>query len=479
MLKSKPVSIKYKDLIETYLNLSFLDKSFQVGKFAINKNGNIDVEGIDSRWPKSMQQEYLISAATGNAVTPLVIVDAEECFKNADSEEDKKYFKNILKKGFRYIVVDGWNRCVALLKFKNDLFDFPKVKSLIVNENYAVELPQSINHTTLKAATTRNERELFTAINNCDIHLIVVSKATRKEISNLFLRVNDGKTLNGAEKRNGIINYLADKIKNLSEKNLNYMKNLFSENEIIRLQFDNFIANCLIGYSYRNDKQTSDTFKMKMYKDETDNNAALKFVDKFAKSFTDFCKFISKSNTDKINTKTFIFYDLFVLIRVLEDKNIIIKDKRKFYLWFKSFVIKQLQSKKTYELPTGKNGDEEQFDFPRMLRKNIPVILQYRMNMYLDDLFKNLLGNEDVIAEYTPRENSYQKYRYELWEKQDGFDPASGESIPLHEILEEKYHVDHIKPLSRKGSNEITNLRLVNREFNLKKSNKLDSELSL
>ena len=285
--------------------------------------------------------------------------------------------------------------------------------------------------------------------------------------------------MNGAEKRNGIINYLADKIKNLSEKNLNYMKNLFSENEIIRLQFDNFIANCLIGYSYRNDKQTSDTFKMKMYKDETDNNAALKFVDKFAKSFTDFCKFISKSNTDKINAKTFVFYDLFVLMRILEDKNIIIKDKRKFYLWFKSFVIKQLQSKKTYELPTGKNGDEEQFDFPRMLRKNIPVILQYRMNMYLDDLFKNLLGNEDVIAEYTPRENSYQKYRYELWEKQDGFDPASGESIPLHEILEEKYHVDHIKPLSRKGSNEITNLRLVNREFNLKKSNKLDSELSL
>ena len=131
MLISKPESIKYKDLIGTYLNLSFLDKSFQVGKFATDKDGNIDVERINSRWEEPMQQEYLISAATGNAVTPLVIVDAKECFKNAYAEDDKKYFKNILKKGFRYIVVDGWNRCVALLKFKSDLFNFPKVKSLL------------------------------------------------------------------------------------------------------------------------------------------------------------------------------------------------------------------------------------------------------------------------------------------------------------------------------------------------------------
>jgi CRISPR/Cas system Type II protein with McrA/HNH and RuvC-like nuclease domain len=135
-------------------------------------------------------------------------------------------------------------------------------------------------------------------------------------------------------------------------------------------------------------------------------------------------------------------------------------------------VIKNIQSKKTYDI------DDDVYTFDRMLRKNNANIIQYRMNMYVNDIYANLL-NTDVINEYTPRSDSYQKYRYELWAKQNGFDAVSGESISLHEILDEKYHVDHIVPLSKQGSNDISNLRLVSREFNLKKSNKLDEELDM
>ena len=167
-----------------------------------------------------------------------------------------------------------------------------------------------------------------------------------------------------------------------------------------------------------------------------------------------------------------MFYDYFMLTKLLEDKNIVIKDRKLFYQWYKGFVIKNIQSKKTYDI------DDDVYTFDRMLRKNNANIIQYRMNMYLNDMYANLLKT-DVINEYTPRSDSYQKYRYELWAKQNGFDAVSGESIPLHEILDEKYHVDHIVPLSKKGSDDISNLRLVSREFNLKKSNKLDEELDM
>jgi len=245
----------YDFLNESILNKSYLDKSFQVGIFkSINKK--LDVEGIDSRWDESMRQNYIKSVATGNAVTPLVIVDAVECLNNADAQKDKEYFQNIIDKGFRYIVVDGWNRVVALLKFKNNLFKFPKTKKMFVldnnNNEQFVEVSQPVDYKTLKSAETKNEINLLNAIDNAKIYCIVVTKSTKKDISELFLRVNDGKTLNGQEKRNGMLNDLADTIKELSEKNIEYMTKLFSETEIVRLKFDDFIANCLLGYVYKN-----------------------------------------------------------------------------------------------------------------------------------------------------------------------------------------------------------------------------------
>jgi len=477
MLKSKMQEFSYDLLNESILNKSYLDKSFQVGIFK-SKGNKIDVDGIESRWDEAMRQEYMKSVATGNAVTPLVIVDANECLKNADSEKDKDYFQTIITKGFRYIVVDGWNRVVTLLKFKKNLFKFPKTKKMFVLDGndieQFVEVSQPVDYKTLKSAETKDELNLLNAIDKAKIYCIVVTKATKKDISELFLRVNDGKTLNGQEKRNGILNELADTIKELAKNNVDYMSDLqiCKGDKLLRLHFDDFIANCLLGYVYKNAKNLSDTAKKKMYVDESDDNPAVKFLPKFAKDFTEFCKLINESNTDKINKKTLIFYDLFILIKILEDKNLVIKNKKLFFQWFKGFAIKNIQSRKTYDI------DDEMFDFDRMLRKNTPNILEYRMNMYLNDCYSVLLKT-DTIDEYTPRSNSYQKYRYELWESQNGYDVVSGEHISLHEILDEKYHVDHIIPLSKNGSNDISNLRLVNREFNLKKSNKLDSELEL
>ena len=110
------------------------------------------------------------------------------------------------------------------------------------NNEQFVEVTNPVSYSTLKKSETKNEINLVNAIDNAKVYVIMVTKASKKDISNLFLRVNDGKTLNGQEKRNGMLNVVADTIKQLSEQNIEYMTKLFSDTEITRLKFDDFIA---------------------------------------------------------------------------------------------------------------------------------------------------------------------------------------------------------------------------------------------
>jgi len=87
-------------------------------------------------WRKTDKSEFLLLTQTcGNILAPIYICDNRECLKNAEDQETKDYFSNILtidKKDF--LSIDGNNRCQTL----KSNFD------LIRSENWSI-LSNNIN----------------------------------------------------------------------------------------------------------------------------------------------------------------------------------------------------------------------------------------------------------------------------------------------------------------------------------------------
>ena len=78
------------------------------------------------RWVTENNQQYMRSLLNGKAPTPIYVADIEACrnsirLKYDETHEDYKFFDDLLKKGYKYITIDGNNRdnCVAKL-IKNE-----------------------------------------------------------------------------------------------------------------------------------------------------------------------------------------------------------------------------------------------------------------------------------------------------------------------------------------------------------------------
>lgn len=101
---------------ETFLNQvgkTFLDLSFQ-------RNGG---------WSKDDKLSFLeLTKNIGQILSPIYICDINECYKNSPDEGTKIYFFNLLKDGWRYLSIDGNNRSVTLVSYKD----------IITNENWTL-----------------------------------------------------------------------------------------------------------------------------------------------------------------------------------------------------------------------------------------------------------------------------------------------------------------------------------------------------
>jgi hypothetical protein len=96
---------------ETFLNQvkkTFLDLSFQ----------------RDGGWSKKQKLLFLESTKNiGQILSPIYICDINECYKNSPDEETKIYFFNLLQDGWRYLSIDGNNRSVALVSYKDTIIN--------------------------------------------------------------------------------------------------------------------------------------------------------------------------------------------------------------------------------------------------------------------------------------------------------------------------------------------------------------------
>ena len=104
---TKPKSLSS---IKKLYEQTFLDGSFQ-------RWGGID---YGSGWSAADGRDYLREVLSGSVFNKIILADVERCLQWAESEGDQesiKYFQTHLKKGWKYISIDGNNTSSMISAF--------------------------------------------------------------------------------------------------------------------------------------------------------------------------------------------------------------------------------------------------------------------------------------------------------------------------------------------------------------------------
>ena len=192
---SKPIELTVLEFLQKIQPNQAADKAFQANEF--------------TRWTEEQGSSYMTSTIRGMAPSKFIFCDVPACHASAiehERQDDIEYFQKWLDAGVTYLNLDSNNRSInisafvrgdfgieeamyslngGLYKIKKDIND-----KLVLTDDYEVD------------AKTTMPKAMVNAYLNSLISLQMYTDVTRDELSEIFIRINDGKPLNDPEKRN-------------------------------------------------------------------------------------------------------------------------------------------------------------------------------------------------------------------------------------------------------------------------------------
>jgi hypothetical protein len=409
-------------------------------------------------WKKNSSTHYVRNVLVGFAPTPIIVANLRKCLALCDEgSEEYKYFNGWIEKGYEYLAIDGNNRTISIRDYlsgkigiPNGMLTLPKVRPIEIDktnahfQDHPIELREYI------------EKEVMVTI--CEYTL-----STREQVTQLFYDVNEGKPLKDQEKRNALLVDTAKEIRNISKK---YEKgNKFYKNNT-HYVFDELMAKCAVIFAFG---PSNGVTQKDMYEAYTDNsivyNAWVRKSGANGRQVTEYANTLTKFyNGAKINPSTFI--NLFIaLCNINEDGKKVANDE-KFFNWFMETESKRIGSSDIIH-SSNKGG----YTYSMLCGTTGKVDLRCRSEAIQKDL--DTCPYVTLQVEKDPNRLFSKTQRYESWVRQNGITPT-GEIIPESEIYDtEKWQADHVVPFSRGGSTAVDNCRLIRKEDNLRKSNRI------
>lgn len=409
-------------------------------------------------WKENSGSEYVRNVLVGFAPNPIIVANIKKCLELCvESSPEYKYFNSLIQKGYEYLAIDGNNRTTSIRNYLNNqlgvafgtlvLPDIPPVtidKKNNLIKNHPIELKEFI------------EKNIFLTV--CEYAL-----STRAQVSDLFYYVNEGEPLKDQEKRNAILVPMADEIREITRE-FEKENKLYKNN--IHYKFDELMVKCSVIFAYGPANGVTQT---DMYNAYTDNSTVYQSWVK--KPGTNGRQMVEHANRlcklykgEKINPSTFL--NLFMALYAIHMSKNKIDNDNKFFDWFMETESKRLGSKEI--LVSNTKGDHT---YEGLCGGSGKVDLEARYKIIKRDLKKCPHVSEQF--ELDPNRLFTKVQRYEAWERQNGKTP-DGENIPESEIYDtEKWHADHIVPFSLGGPTTVDNCRLIRKEENLQKGNRV------
>ena len=223
------------------------------------------------RWTLENKQSYITSLILGMAPSKFIFASTKLC-ANTNNIPDKEYYDKWNEDDVDYLNIDSNNRVTTIAEYWKNEFGIEE--GFYDIDDTIVEIIKGTNDTYNTLPLVVKER-----LNTATITLEIIHSASRNQLSQLFIRLNDGITLNGPEKRNAIISKFADEIRRLATKHETYLSHFFAPKDINRRKVDDFIAGLSMLYFHGIKVTISEKTFQAAYKSEsTEDNSIDKFV---------------------------------------------------------------------------------------------------------------------------------------------------------------------------------------------------------
>lgn len=414
----------------------------------------------DSRWSEDQKSEYITSLICGMAPSQIVLADVDSCLKYAieqESHADIEYFTYWKNQSASYLNLDGNNRVINKLAFINGEFGCEPLIYNVDDKNYTVQKGKNDFFSTLP-------KSLVNKLQNSQISLVIYTKATREQLSEIFIRINDGKPLNDAEKRNSKTSKIASTIRLFASEYADiFNKNgkWFSQTDMNRRGLDDFIAGMALAHYSGLESNATAKNLMSMYDIDSD---ADRTVHSFKRSFEHFVNTYMKNNMIHVIPHRNLIFDLYIITDKLRNDNMKIKDEKSLKRFLNDFIGvcgKLLASKKTYDL-TNKNNS---------VLKDFTTICggrQVTNNIFRNEMITQKIDFSKYFIEIDSKRGVTTTEKF-LAAFRDDFTTPEGKKIVPDKLFNGKeYHGGHVVPHADGGKSVIENIAIQEARDNLK-----------
>lgn len=354
---------------------------------------------------------------------------------------------------FEYEVVDGQQRIRAILEFIDGQFAMP-------DESEDIPI-----HGDLKSKKYQDlDVDAITAFKSFEMIFTVIEKATDEETRELFLRLQEGESLNPAEKRNAMLGNMRNFVEKIVASHGVFPLTTITNK---RFEYDDYCAHITKLELNSGPIDLSAVSLKKMYEDETSFDVAGPVAKKVKKVLNYILKAF-KVPTPELKIK-WGFVDLYLLVsRLIEDYDITNRhdDIKAFYLGFENErMMAQANDPATLLEGTVTSWDRDLYNYIEAFRRegNKRGNVEKRAEVYK---LKFLEEYPDLIAK-DPARAFNSNERIVIWRMAGEKCLSCSKTVTLTEC-----HADHIKPHSRGGRTSIDNGQCLCSSCNLKKGNK-------
>jgi hypothetical protein len=401
---------EYHNIVAQYQKA---DLAFQANKF--------------SRWDDIQKKAYITALVCGKAPSKFIFADVEACLESAIEsgvKGDIKYYQHWKDKGVKYLNVDSNNRNNVIVAFEEGNVNILHGEYDIDGAKVIVD-SDSDTYKTLPLVLRR-------AFDEAVISITVYTDATRAELSDLFICVNEGKPLTKMEMLNSYITVVANTVRKLAMKHEDYFAEQgkwFTDTALNRRHVDEMIAECAFVYAYGLKK----SIKIEdLYRDGSDGESTMS---SFHKTFNAFMKDVMTVEAYAIANRNSVF-DLFVIYMEMRNKKLKIDNNEEFLKSYIKVVANLILDEQFYEVPNAK----EMKQFSKMVGGR-----QCGNNQKRNELIMESFDVTSLTTEMDSKRTFNTQEKMVLAALGD-FKTPEGHDIEMSKLHTNDYHGGHVKP---------------------------------